>query len=548
MDRKLLSGRPTATTTRQNSVQTTVMNRPPSLRVLLLLFCFMRKLLSGRPTATTIRQISVQTAGCIPSDDIASFFSYPQYRMRIPKRPQKGWKSWDTMWLCNMLPETLRSSGILSTGEMHFDLAQGQTVNTFLGARTETNNKAKLCEHVRKAFPQSSGRHYHAHCFNLPEHTEQLRKVILTEPNARWVFKPSIGSGGRGIRLLSGQDIIDNNLLDLPVGRTGYIQRYIVDTLLLDFQPQQHDKMIKVKFDWRAYFAITSLHPLRVLVHRKGFARMTTKEFSVKSLDDARDAVRHIANMDFQKKFKDYRWSRSRHDDCTASSRSLQCVLGDIARQTNRKADEIWRGVLESLGKVAASLRSPLKKSSELNCEGCYQLWGADLVFNSSGNAFVLEVNTSPAIDRDDLLASGSVMHDVYYDLRMAKGIDPTARIASCDVIQMFRAGYLNRAWRNSHKLGLVRELMMRKEHTSIGSTTTKHLNSMISEFVNRGDFDLAWPKKSEVFSRLDRNAGETGPEQKGDDGIHLMTFEEARLYELFFAISSSPSALQSCF
>ena len=75
-------------------------------------------------------------------------------------------------------------------------------------------------------------------------------------------------------------------------------------------------------------------------------------------------------------------------------------------------------------------------------------------------------------------------------------------------------------------------------------------LDTMIAEAAQQGDFDLAWPTQAAVLARLDEESGGGTDLSGGEhrDGAHLMSLEDARLYELFFAISQSPSALQSCF
>ena len=77
-------------------------------------------------------------------------------------------------------------------------------------------------------------------------------------------------------------------------------------------------------------------------------------------------------------------------------------------------------------------------------------------------------------------------------------------------------------------------------------ATMMAKLNKMVAEAAQQGDFDLAWPTKAGVLTRLDQGYG--GGSAGLDDGVHLMSFEDARLYELFFAILQSPQALKSCF
>ena len=105
----------------------------------------------------------------------------------------------------------------------------------------------------------------------------------------------------------------------------------------------------KVKFDFRVYFAITNLQPLRVWIHRKGFSRLTTKEFSVTG-SAATDLQRHVANIHFQTQYPEsYTFTKSRFDDCRGSCRSLQCVLHEMSKRTGTYIT--LRDLLNEVGK-----------------------------------------------------------------------------------------------------------------------------------------------------------------------------------------------------
>ena len=65
----------------------------------------------------------------------------------------------------------------------------------------------------------------------------------------------------------------------------------------------------------------------------------------------------------------------------------------------------------------------------------------------------------------------------------------------------------------------------------------------MVTELRNHGSFDLAWPTKPAVMSRLDRERAtdmcdETNELRKGNheqrDGSHLLSLHDASLYEAF--------------
>jgi hypothetical protein len=499
----------------------------------------------------------VQTAGCVPSDRIDSFFQYPQYRMRQP-RPETGWDTWDTMWLCNMLDSSVRASGV------NFEhVAEGQTVNTFPGVYIETNNKINFCRHIHRAFPESHGVSFHMPCFVLPEDGALLRSNLREKQNfaeRRWVTKPEAGSGGKGLQLFSSAQLLQ--IIDQVEQRAirVYVQEYLHKTLLLDYDrnlaPPSPGKVtgssvptlsaLRVKFDFRVYFAITSMRPLRVWVHRYGFSRLATKEFSLKG-DHARDLQRHVANVDFQKRQKEFRAPQSNGDDCSAAERSLECVMKEIAVKTGKSVGDVWLAICNVLGKTGLAVQQSI--ANKARCKGCYQFWGADVVFDDEGNPFMLEINSSPSISFQMMITEGTGLISIYPDLWRLKGVDPLVERANCNLKNISK-------WIDPHKThpnGLFRSWLLMESKPSGADMET--ISRMVTELRNRGGFDLGWPTRSAVTARLDRERstgsctadgirlGEqhenANPEQS--DGSHLLSLRDASLYEVFFLLAEQP-------
>ena len=109
------------------------------------------------------------------------------------------------------------------------------------------------------------------------------------------------------------------------------------------------------------HFAITNLQPLRVWIHRKGFSRLTTKEFSVTG-SAATDLQRHVANIHFQTQYPEsYTFTKSRFDDCRGSCRSLQCVLHEMSKRTGKSVNSIWNSIDDVLGKTGAAIQPAIQ-------------------------------------------------------------------------------------------------------------------------------------------------------------------------------------------
>ena len=488
-------------------------------------------------TISKYNHASIRTAGCVNSDNIKDFFSFSQFQIQSTSNVENV-DSWDSMWLCNMLDTTISRSGI-----DFYNMLPGQTINTFPNARRLTNNKAHLCRYIHRAFPQTGGENIHMPCFVLPEHENKLNMAVSHNDDSRWIMKPEVGSGGRGLTLLGSTDIQKllhqknkHQRLHQP---SIYVQKYLHNTFLLDYRLPSKNKIIKVKFDFRIYFAITNLQPLRVWIHRKGFSRLTTKEFSVTG-SAATDLQRHVANIHFQTQYPEsYTFTKSRFDDCRGSCRSLQCVLHEMSKRTGKSVNSIWNSIDDVLGKTGAAIQPAIQ--TEYSCNGCYQIWGADIVFDTNANPYLLEVNTSPSIERKNLLADGSILEMVYPDLWSMKGVDPTKSRATSKCNDWRDILYLLIDPGAVHKNGLLHTLLWMKASDAKGGEIDvifAKAMEMITEYKYRGGFELGWPMDATVANKLaniESNKMDTNGETK--DGSHLMTAKHAMIYEIYFQL-----------
>eukprot|EP00943_MAST-04B_sp_MAST-4B-sp1_P008674 g8674.t1 len=475
-------------------------------------------------------QVRIFTAGCTPSDRINEFFTLSKLKYIGDSSDSSVIGEWDAAWLCNMLNKTIASSGIDFS-----KLKEGQTVNTFpKNVRRLTNNKANLCRAIHFSFPESRGFRFHLPCFVLPEHGKLIGTYLTRSNDTYWLHKPEVGSGGKDISLLHLADL--TKLIDqrIPSSSNVYIQQYLHDTLLLQYFSRKRGASIPVKFDARVYFAITSLHPLRVWVHNKGFVRLATKEFSLEN-EAKYDKRRHIANLHYQTQFLEYEYPDPLRDVCNTSCRTLKCAVDQISKTTGKESQHIWDSLFQILGKTGAAISTTLKSS--IKCHGCYQIWGADVVFDSRGKPYLIEVNTSPSIEKNKKLpfADGFALQNVYKDLWAMKGVDFSTRHLledySCTIEDFLPLLDPTRFHQNGilKKLFLHENVDMKLKVDALFHTVMK----MLLEFKHRGGFHLGWPRPSIVRHRLE--LGRLPVPHETIDGSHLMTYLEAQTYEIFF-------------
>lgn len=89
-------------------------------------------------------------------------------------------------------------------------------------------------------------------------------------------------SRGRGISLIND---ISVSYVD-PV----IVQKYVKNPLLLN----------GFKFDLRIYVVVTSVNPLEIFIYKEGFARFSTKPYSI-SPEDIKNKFIHLTNSSVNK-------------------------------------------------------------------------------------------------------------------------------------------------------------------------------------------------------------------------------------------------------
>ena len=196
---------------------------------------------------------------------------------------------------------------------------------------------------------------------------ERDNKSVLQFP---LIFKPSGGSCGRGIILIktvSQLASLDSN---------GIIQDYIVNPLLLE----------GYKNDFRVYCVITSISPLVCYIHELGLCRMATRLYSDHSCP-RRDLTNYSVNKAYI------------HEECTPSSykRPMEIALKQLEDSMQLKSGSLMKELYCAVLKVVVCYeRTVADVYYNMKAKG-FLLLGIDVMFDSAGNAWVLEANTSPS-------------------------------------------------------------------------------------------------------------------------------------------------------
>ena len=219
--------------------------------------------------------------------------------------------------------------------------------------------------------------------FTLPADYSIFAEEFRRTPNSTWIMKPARGAQGTGIFLI-------NKLAQVkrwaPGGKftgagggpinTYVVSRYIENPLLVSNR----------KFDLRLYVLVTSYRPLMVYIHKHGFARFCTEDYS-SNVDDMDNAMMHLTNVAIQKHGEDY---NAKH----GGKWSMQNLMMYIESTRGAEVAGRLRASIDSL--IVHSLLAC--QSFIMNDRHCFELYGYDILIDSELKPWLIEVNASPSL------------------------------------------------------------------------------------------------------------------------------------------------------
>eukprot|EP01138_Halocafeteria_seosinensis_P016261 gb/GECG01016591.1/.p1 GENE.gb/GECG01016591.1/~~gb/GECG01016591.1/.p1 ORF type:complete len:475 (+),score=56.37 gb/GECG01016591.1/:1-1425(+) len=219
----------------------------------------------------------------------------------------------------------------------------------------------------------------------LPGEYGLFVEAFKRRPGATWIMKPIGKAQGRGIFLFNKLSQIsdwkkDHNWnADAPQAETYVAQRYIANPYTIGGK----------KFDIRLYALVTSFSPLTIWLYRSGFARFSFTRYS-RDKADQNNLWMHLTNVSIQKKAEEYDSARG----CKMFVRELKLFL---ASKHGMPAVETLFAETQAL--IIRTLLSVQKVI--IQDKHSFELYGFDVLFDTSLKPWLLEVNASPSLSAD---------------------------------------------------------------------------------------------------------------------------------------------------
>ena len=249
--------------------------------------------------------------------------------------------------------------------------------------------------------------------YTLPADYSLFVEEFRRNTGATWIMKPARGAQGTGIFLI-------NKLSQIKKWATGgrypqggaaaaahtyVVSRYIAEPLLVSNK----------KFDLRLYVLVTSYRPLKAYIHKQGFARFCTSEYS-SDVQDMDNAYMHLTNVAIQKhgeECENYEFCITDEKLCIKKHKNEEiCIKNDEFCSYNANHGGKWsmanlmlyitstRGATDS-AMLAASIDTVIIHSLRacqnvmINDKHCFELYGYDVLIDANLKPWLIEVNVS---------------------------------------------------------------------------------------------------------------------------------------------------------
>lgn len=282
-----------------------------------------------------------------------------------------------------------------------------------------------------------------------------------------FIVKPEASSQGRGIFLIRKLD-------DLNCSERYLVQEYLADPYLID----------GCKFDLRIYVLVSGCNPLRVFIHEDGLTRLATEPYSCPNMQNYSDMCVHLTNYAVNKNNPKFQFNIDPDQDNIGHKRSLKSTY-ELLKSQGKNVEEIQRKIESIILKTICSVQPSLNhiyktcQPDDYSNSMCFELLGFDIIFDSSANPILLEVNHSPSFSTDsplDLKIKHKVIKDTlqilgarvrdrknYY---LAKKTEMQRKVFSCKntkdtpeekAEKLFSAIEKRDKWENNHLGGFKR-------------------------------------------------------------------------------------------
>ena len=219
-----------------------------------------------------------------------------------------------------------------------------------------------------------------------------------------WIVKPIAMNRGRGIKIYPNATSICKQLLGNKVADAkdyaGEIDKWVGSSTMNGFICQRYVQnpllINKKKFDVRAYCLISKCTETEFIAwYGTGYLRIALEDFQN---GDWNNQFKHLNNIAIQKKHRDY---KSKREDSVWSFERFSTYLREHVE--NAPTDWASTTFVAEMKRIMCTVMKGAYKAFEKK-NGTFDLLGFDFMVDDAFNVKLIEVNTNPALHKNDSL------------------------------------------------------------------------------------------------------------------------------------------------
>nr|KAF6503272.1 tubulin tyrosine ligase like 5 [Molossus molossus] len=280
-------------------------------------------------------------------------------------------------------------------------LSEAQKVNHFPRSY-ELTRKDRLYKNIIRMQHTHGFKAFHIlpQTFLLPAEYAEFCNCY-SKDRGPWIVKPVASSRGRGVYLI-------NNPNQISLEENILVSRYINNPLLID----------DFKFDVRLYVLVTSYDPLVIYLYEEGLARFATVRYD-QGAKNIRNQFMHLTNYSVNKKSGDYVSCDDPEVEDYGNKWSMSAMLRYLkqeGRDTTALMANVEDLIIKTIISAELAIATACKTFVPHRCS-CFELYGFDVLIDSTLKPWLLEVNLSPSLACDaplDLKIKASMISDMF--------------------------------------------------------------------------------------------------------------------------------------
>nr|KAF6394155.1 tubulin tyrosine ligase like 5 [Pipistrellus kuhlii] len=309
-------------------------------------------------------------------------------------------------------------------------LSEAQKVNHFPRSY-ELTRKDRLYKNIIRMQHTHGFKAFHIlpQTFLLPAEYAEFCNCY-SKDRGPWIVKPVASSRGRGVYLI-------NNPNQISLEENILVSRYINNPLLID----------DFKFDVRLYVLVTSYDPLVIYLYEEGLARFATVRYD-QGAKNIRNQFMHLTNYSVNKKSGDYVSCDDPEVEDYGNKWSMSAMLRYL-KQEGRDTTALMAHVEDLIIKTIISAELAIATACKTfvpHRSSCFELYGFDVLIDSTLKPWLLEVNLSPSLACDaplDLKIKASMISDMFTVVGFVCQ-DPTQRTSTRPIYPTFESSRRN--------------------------------------------------------------------------------------------------------